>query len=76
MPFNITDQAEMTLLTEYLIDDTDQEEKVTEESEQSVIVIRSIFLKLLGNYEPKTLLEYEKCNEYILTVGLKILGLK
>jgi hypothetical protein len=33
MPFNITDPKELSLLSEYMIDDGDSEEKITEESE-------------------------------------------
>lgn len=70
MPFNITDQKELALLSEYLIDDGDSEEKITDESEQSVIILRSIFLKLLGTYDGKNRLDYENCNKFIMFVSL------
>lgn len=69
MPFNITDEAELSKLSEYMIDDPDSEEKITEESEQSIIVLRSIFLKLLGNYDGKNQLDYQNCNEFIMFVS-------
>jgi hypothetical protein len=68
MPFNISNQNELNLLTEYLIDDEDLDEKVTEDSQQTVTIVKSIFLKLLGNYESKTKAEFDDCNRHISDV--------
>lgn len=68
MPFNISNEKELNLLTEYLIDDEDAEEKVTDESQQSVMIVKSIFSKLLGNYESKSKAEFDDCNKHISDV--------
>jgi len=73
MPFNITDQKELRLLSEYLIDDEDSDEKIDEYSEQSLIIVKSIFVRLLGNYEGKYKKEYDAYSKSIIEVELSLI---
>lgn len=68
MPFNISDRKELDLLSQYLIEDEDSDEEISGESEQRVVVVKSIFKQLLGNYEGKEKRDYDNCNKLIIDV--------
>ena len=66
MPFSLTDPKELKMFSEYLIEDEDNDEELEPESEQAVVVIKSIFNQVLGSYEGKHERDYENCNVKIL----------
>lgn len=68
MPFSIKDKLELEKLTKYLIEDEDEDFEVDETSKQAIPIVKSIFSKLLGSYEPKTEREYNYINNSILAV--------
>lgn len=70
MPFSIKDKTELEKLTKYLIEDEDEDFEVDESSKQAIPIVKSIFSKLLGSYEPRTEREYNYINNSILTVVL------
>ena len=65
MPFNITDPDELINLATYMIEDSDNQNRVEDSTLQNTIIIKSIFRKLLGTYEGKSPYDWENCNERV-----------
>ena len=69
MPFSIEDPEQLDKLSRYLIEDEDEMVESLESSKQSISIVKSIFSKLLGTYEPKLEAEYLSVNNSILFVS-------
>ncbi len=70
MPFSINDKVELEKLSRYLIEDEDEDEECTEYTKQAIAIVKSIFNKLLGSYEPRTTRDFELVNKSVLGVIL------
>jgi len=73
MPFSISDQVELEKLSRYLIEDEDEDDEISENSKQAISIVKSIFNRLLGSYEGKTVREFNLVNDSILAVGLGVM---
>ena len=66
MPFNVRDPDELINLSTYLVEDSNNGYKVHDNTQQSVLIVKSIFRKLLVSYEGKNVREWENCNNRVL----------
>jgi hypothetical protein len=64
MPFNIKDPDELINLATYLVEESGH--KVHDSTSQSVLIVKSIFKKILGTYSGKNSRETQNCDARVI----------